>query len=99
MKLKIFEKFDYLLMICVLFLGVLGILFLYSAGVNSDGVLESYEYKRQIIWVSIGFSLMCLLAMLDYRKYERYALAGYVAMIVILLYVRLFGKTVKGAKS
>ncbi|MBQ4024523.1 MAG: rod shape-determining protein RodA, partial [Treponema sp.] len=66
MKLKIFEKFDYLLMICVLFLGVLGILFLYSAGVNSDGVLESYEYKRQIIWVSIGFSLMCLLAMLDY---------------------------------
>ena len=99
MKLKIFEKFDYLLMICVLFLGVLGILFLYSAGVNSDGVLESFEYKRQIIWVSIGFSLMCLLAMLDYRKYERYALAGYVAMIVILLYVRLFGKTVKGAKS
>jgi len=99
MKLRILEKFDYILIICVVFLGILGILFLYSAGVNSDGILVSYEYQRQIVWVSIGFALMCLFAMLDYRKYERYALAGYFVMIGILIYVRLFGRTVKGARS
>ena len=99
MKIKFLQTFDYIIIVSVVFLSAMGVMFLYSAGVNSEGVLVSYEYRRQLIWWCIGFVCMILFALVDYRKYERYALAGYIAMILILLYVRIFGKTVKGARS
>lgn len=99
MKIKFLQTFDYIIIVSVVFLSAMGVMFLYSAGVNSEGVLVSYEYRRQLIWWCIGFVCMILFALVDYRKYERYALAGYIAMILILMYVRIFGKTVKGARS
>ena len=51
---KIFEVFDYILLLCVLILVILGIAFIYSSGVNSEGVLVTNEYIKQIIWASIG---------------------------------------------
>ena len=55
MKIKFFEKFDYFLILVVLTLVTLGILFIYSSSVNSDGVSVTNEHIKQIIWASIGF--------------------------------------------
>ena len=49
MKSRFFEKFDYLLLICILVLISLGIAFIYSSGVNSEGILVTNEYIKQII--------------------------------------------------
>ncbi len=99
MKLKIFQVFDYFLLLAVITLVTIGVFFIYSSGINSEGVNVSTEYIKQIIWASIGVVLMFVMALADYRKFERYLPYMYVFLIVILIYTRLFGKYVNGAKS
>ena len=99
MKIKILERFDYLLILSITILCSLGILFIYSSGINSDGILVSMEYRRQIIWFSIGFVIMILLALLDYRKFKKYSLWAYLFLIAALIFTILKGKEINGAKS
>ncbi len=99
MKIKIFEHFDYILFFSVCLLTGLGIAFIYSSGINSERYLVSKEYIKQIMWASIGILVMISAAIFDYRKLHRYAPALYGFSIVILIYTRIFGKYVNGAKS
>ena len=99
MKNRFFEKFDYLLLICILVLISLGIAFIYSSGVNSEGILVTNEYIKQIIWASIGLVILLFFALFDYKKTERYATWIYLGLIVILIYTRIFGRYVNGARS
>ena len=50
MKNKFFAKFDYFLILVVLSLVTLGILFIYSSSVNSEGISVTNEHIKQIIW-------------------------------------------------
>ncbi len=99
MKTKFLSRIDYILLFCFLFLSITGIAFIYSSGINSEGVLVSNEYIKQIIWLCIGFVLILLVAQVDYRRIANYSLYFYFAMIGVLIYTRLFGKVVNGAKS
>ena len=99
MKLHIFEKFDYVLIICVLLLTTCGIFFIYSSGINSDGALVSREFSRQIMWTAIGFIVMILATLFDFRRLKRYAPQIFVFIILVLLYTKFFGKKVNGARS
>lgn len=94
-----FANFDYLLFLSVLALSVIGVLFIYSSGVNSDGILTSFEFQRQIIWVCTGIVLLFLVALYDYNKVKEYSVIIYAVGLLLLLYTPFFGKTVKGAKS
>jgi rod shape determining protein RodA len=98
-KVKIFEVFDYVLFSCVLILVVMGIAFIYSSGINSEGILVTNEYIKQIIWASLGIILMVITALYDYNKAERYAQNFYMGLLAILLYTCLFGRYVNGARS
>ena len=49
MKNKILAMFDYLLILVVLILVALGVLFIYSSSINSEGVSVTNEYIKQII--------------------------------------------------
>ncbi len=99
MKLKFYQSFDYLLLICVSVLVCFGIMFIYSSGVNSDGYSVSVEYIKQIVWASAGLLMMITFALLDYRRFERYAPAGFAFLAFILIYTRIFGRYVNGANS
>jgi len=99
MKERIFENFDFILLLSVLVLCAMGIAFIYSSGINSSGVLVSNEYIKQIIWGVIGLFFMAFFALYDYRKFERYAHYLYFAMLVVLVYTRIFGRYVNGARS
>ena len=63
MKNKFFAKFDYFLILVVLSLVTLGILFIYSSSVNSEGISVTNEHIKQIIWASIGFVFMVSLTL------------------------------------
>lgn len=99
MKKNIFENFDFLILFSVLVLTAAGIAFIYSSGVNSDGVLVSHEYIKQIIWAGIGFIFLFTFAFIDYRRFERPAKWLYLGLIVLLVYTRLFGSNRNGARS
>lgn len=99
MKNKILNKFDFLLIVVVLSLVTMGVLFIYSSSVNSEGVSVINEYLKQIVWASIGFIVMIFVTLYDYRKTEDISLWLYVFLILILIYTRIFGRYVNGAKS
>ena len=91
--------FDYILLICVFLLILMGILFVYSSGVNSEQVSVSNEYIKQIIFACTGLPIMIFFAVFDYRRIERFVLPAFFALLVILLYTMLFGRFVNGARS
>ena len=99
MNLRNITNFDYLLFLAVIALSVIGILFIYSSGVNSDGISVSNEYIKQLIWVSSGLVLLFAVAVYGYTKIADRSLLLYVITMLLLVYTRLFGKNVKGATS
>lgn len=99
MNIRNITNFDYLLFLAVIGLSVIGILFIYSSGVNSDGISISHEYIKQLIWVVSGVILLFAVAIYDYTKIGDRALLIYIVTMLLLVYTRLFGKSVKGARS
>ena len=101
MKNRIWESFDYLLLGCMLILVSLGVAFIYSSGVNSDGVLVTNEYIKQLIWAGVGLIFMVGFTLFDYRKIERVALWLFLGIIFLLIItlVPFIGRKVNGARS
>lgn len=99
MKAKFFQFFDYVLLFCVLSLATIGVLFIYSSGINSEGVNVSNEYVKQIVWAGVGLLLMIVVALLDFRRLDRYVPYLYGFLVLILIYTRIFGRYVNGARS
>jgi rod shape determining protein RodA len=91
--------FDIILFGATLGLILIGILFIYSSGVTADGVLVSKEFVKQIIWAALGAALLALFAFIDYNKLRDYSLYIYGFFIIILVYTRLFGRVVNGARA
>lgn len=99
MKFHVLDKIDYVILLCVVILSSFGIIFIYSSGINSDGILVSNEYYKQIIWFCIGAVLMFGMAIFDYRRIKRYSKYLYFIILGIFLYTKIFGRYVNGAKS
>lgn len=99
MKTKFYQAFDYLILLCMLILVTIGIMFIYSSAVDSDGILQTNEYIKQIIWASSGLVLMVAMTLMDYRRLDRYMPYLYGFLIFILIYTRVFGSYHKGAHS
>lgn len=99
MTIRNFTYFDYLLFLSVSILTVMGILFIYSSGINSEGMLVSNEYSKQILWAVTGFILLGVIVFTDYRRFADRTFLIYLAALAVLLYTRFFGRYVNGAKS
>ncbi|MBR0495626.1 MAG: rod shape-determining protein RodA [Treponema sp.] len=99
MNLKFLQFFDFILFFCVVALVTFGVLFIYSSGINSEGMNVSSEYVKQIIWGSTGILLMLALSLFDYRKISRYVPQIFVAACGVLIFTKFFGRYVNGARS
>ncbi len=88
--LKKSRKIDYILLIIVLVLLVVGLVIMYSAsaynGWNTFG--DSYYYlKKQFFATSLGLALMYITANIDYHVWERFAVLGYIVAILLSIAV------------
>lgn len=77
----------------------LGIAFIYSSGVTSDGIQVSDEWIKQIIWSGSGIILLLLFSLIDYRRWKQWAVPAYLAALLLLILVLLAGNYVKGARA
>lgn len=98
-KFLIFEIFDYALLFCVILLVIIGVFFIYSSGVNSDGLSISNEHIKQIVFASTGLIIMMVFALFDYRKLKRFVLPAFIGFLCVLVYTLIFGRFVNGARS
>ncbi len=79
-------------MVQVLAAGLLafaGLMTVYSAGA---------DWRRQVVWLALGALAFGAACWFDYRRLAAWAPAIYVAMILLLVAVRLVGRTALGAQ-
>ena len=91
--------FDFLLLGAALILMAVGVLFIYSSGVTSTGVLYSQEYVKQIIWTTTGLILMAGVTLLSYTRLKGRSAYLYGIIILLLIITPLIGREVHGARS
>ncbi len=99
MKNKVLSMFDYFLLLLIAVLVTMGIMFIYSSSVNSEGISVTNEYRKQMIWAAIGLVCLIIATIYDYRRLEYFSPWFYLGLILILVYTRIFGRLVNGARS
>ncbi|MCL2130071.1 MAG: rod shape-determining protein RodA, partial [Treponema sp.] len=77
---------------------VIGILFIYSSGITSEGIQISTEYRRQILWAAAGLIIALLVAVFNFRRIYDLSIYLYLAVIILLLYTSIFGRVVHGTR-
>ena len=99
-NLRRFTNFDYLLFLCMLFLPIMGVVFIYSSSVNFQGVLTKREYVKQLTWFISGVFLVTFIVMFyDYKRFKDSSWFIYITGILLLIATRLFGLPSRGSYS
>ncbi len=99
MKIKNFFNIDFSIFISMLILMVIGVMFIYSSGISSTGLLISNEYIYQIVWIISGLVLFFIVMFSDYLLFRKWSLYIYLGSLFILILTLLFGSEVNGSKS
>jgi rod shape determining protein RodA len=99
MKTKYNKGFDFYILLSVLALVIIGIFFIYSSCVASDGSVVSNEYIKQIIWVVLGVAVFVSVIVNDYKKLKDYSVYLYIFFIFLLIITLVAGNKVNGARS
>ncbi|MBU0928416.1 MAG: rod shape-determining protein RodA [Spirochaetes bacterium] len=93
------KSMDWVIVLAICILMVIGILFIYSSGVTSAGDIVSTEYTKQIVWAVSGLLLMFACVLVDTKRVVDYIPIIYGFFLLVLVYTRFFGKVVNGARS
>lgn len=92
---------DGTLVFIVLFLIIIGLLAIFSAGAPKcimQGTSSTFFVTRQFIWFIIGLIFMFSLSHINYKIYDKIAIPFAWIVILLLGFVDCFGTTVNGAQ-
>ncbi|MBU0988207.1 MAG: rod shape-determining protein RodA [Proteobacteria bacterium] len=92
------QYFDWGLLGIVFLLGTLGVVTLYSAVTSATPTPQKTLYIKQLVWYGIGFAVMIVCFLFNYKLLDRWAHIIYGIGIILVLCVFPFGKYVGGAK-
>jgi len=98
-KSSAIAKLDVVLFLSVISLQVLGVAFIYSSGITSEGYQVSSEWIKQIVWSSTGLILMTVFALVSYRFWRHWAIPIYAGITLLLILVLIFGDYIRGARA
>jgi rod shape determining protein RodA len=91
------RKIDWLLVIAVCLLMILGIILIYSVAIGTQAEQNYLNFKKQIVFFVLGFVLFFIIAIfIDYRFLIKASAPLYVMGIILLLAVLIFGKSIRG---
>lgn len=89
---------SYVILFTPLILTLIGIVFIFSSGINPDGT-NSDIYLKQLLWIAIGLALAFLIISIDYFRIVETSVIYYVAGIIMLVITLIFGKNIRGSTS
>ncbi len=90
------HRYDYLLMITIAALLVVGLMMIYSATFALGYQLYSqptYYLIRQLLWMGIGLLVMIVFARIEYHTWRRFSIPMMVFMLLLLGVVLVIGET------
>ncbi len=100
---RLFQNFDWLLIVAVGLLVLLGIVLINNTTVAVEGLfdtsnlIEDFTF-RQILFAVIGFVALFILSQLDYRLFAGLQWVFYLVMLILLGIVFLLGRFTLGAQ-
>lgn len=93
------DWFTMLLYFILVFIGWLSI-YSSSVGEEAGNIFDlSQRSGKQLLWIALSIVLIVVVLLIDAKFFSSFAFLFYTAMIVILIAVLFFGKTVAGSKS
>lgn len=96
---RLFGDIDYYLLFSCFLLCTLGIIAIYSSGIDAEGAIISNEYLKQILWFGIGIFLLIAAALFDFSRYKDIVWIFFAFAILLLIITLLAGRVVNGARS
>lgn len=96
---KSFFGFDFFLAVMVLVLCIIGILFIYSSGINSDNFQTSTEFIKQIVFCIIGIACSIFVLFVDYSRFRFLSVYLYILSLIILIFLLIFSPLINGSRS
>ena len=96
------KNVDWLTVFLYLTLVLYGWLSIYSASGSSESssIFDfSQRYGKQLLWIGMGLFLAFIILLLDAKFFSSFAYVFYFLIILSLIAVLLFGKTVAGSRS
>ena len=88
-----------LLYFILVFIGWLSI-YTSSRGEEVSSIFDlSQRYGKQLLWIGLSVILIVIVLLIDAKFFSTFAFLFYAVMILILVAVLFFGKTVAGSKS
>ena len=97
--IKHFKKFDWILIISCLLLAGIGLVSIYSISLGKDDFLN---FKKQLVFLTIGVILMIVLSFFDWRSVQQnsyFILVLYFFCLILLLGLFFFAPEIRGVKS
>jgi rod shape determining protein RodA len=94
---RIFQNFDWTLVVLVLSICGIGILNIYSAG-YAAGERQFPFYLKQIQWIILGLIIMMVIFFIDYRLIIKGAYVIYGISVALLVLVYIYGYTMRGSQ-
>ncbi len=94
---RLIQYFDWGLLFITLLISGIGLAVLYSA-VDAGPSRQLHPlYYKQMVWLGVGFVLMFLAFVFNYRQLEKWGVWIYLFCILLLIAVHLFGKEAGGS--
>lgn len=100
---RLFQNFDWLLIVAVGFLVLLGIILINNTTAGVEGIFDTANLLqdftfRQIIYALIGFGILFGLSQIDYRIFAGLSWVFYLGMLGLLGVVFVLGRLTLGAQ-
>src|SRR5688572_11615826 len=94
---RLLQNFDWTLLGLVSILTTLGLVNLFSATHQADGL--SGEMSRQLVAFAIGVTTSVVVTVIDYRHYERLALPVFAVALGLLALTLIIAPVTRGSQS
>lgn len=95
---RLLINFDWMLLLLVLCIVLIGLLNIYSTGASQMGARQDIFFIRQVQWIVVGLFVMTAAFCIDYRFVNRYAYIVYGLSVLLLLMVSFYGYATRGSQ-
>ena len=92
------KNYDWIIFASIVLLIIFGLSEIYSIALSNED-LRLLNFKKQILFVVLGMFLLFFISFLDYYNLRSFSLYFYIAGVLLLIAVLLFGETIRGTAS
>lgn len=95
---RLFKYFDWLSLLIIIILSLIGILTIYSATRPLPGMEQEVYYQKQLYWLVLSILCVFIFMLFDYKWLKGYGYIIFTIGLILLVVVLFIGKTGMGAQ-